>query len=96
MFLILDFIVLGKEVCYIKYGCFSDEVLFNNFLVFLFQFLLVFGIMYKFFIRVQFVMLQIIDDNDIIKLKVFGYDDVKVIVIFVYGFKGKYILYFEV
>lgn len=89
LFLILLFIALAKEVCYTKYGCFSDDAPFDNPSVPLPQAPSVIGSTYKHFTRVHSSTPQIIDDSDVTKLKASGYDDAKSTAILVHGFKGK-------
>ena len=82
----------GKEVCYSKYGCFSDDAPSDNPSVPLPQSPSVIGLTYKHFTRVQSATPQIIEDNDITKLKASGYDDAKTTAILVHGYKGKYLI----
>lgn len=86
----VHFNVLAKEVCFTKYGCFSDDAPFDNPSVPLPQAPSVIGTTYKHFTRVQSAAPLVIDDTDVTKLKASGYDDTKTTAVLVHGFKGKY------
>ncbi|XP_078354749.1 inactive pancreatic lipase-related protein 1-like isoform X2 [Oculina patagonica] len=84
-FLLVSF-SLAKEVCYTKYGCFNDNPPFDDPSVPLPQPPSAIGITYKHFTRAHSATPRIIDDSDVTKLKVSGYDDAKTTIIIVHGF----------
>ena len=85
----LHFIILAKEVCYGKYGCFSNAPPFDNPSVPLPQSPPVTGVTYKLFTRDHPAAPQILDDSNATKLKASSYDGAKTTAIIIHGFNGK-------
>ena len=83
------FIILAKEVCYGKYGCFSNAPPFDNPSVPLPQSPSVTGVTYKLFTRDHPAAPQILDDSNATKLKASSYDGAKTTAIIIHGFNGK-------
>ena len=87
--LFLFALVLANQVCYSKYGCFSDAPPFDNPTVPLPQAPSVIGVTYRVFSRAHPTVPRIIDDSDVTKLQSSDYDGAKNTVILIHGFKGK-------
>ncbi|MFA8343507.1 MAG: hypothetical protein ACEPO8_11115 [Rhodothermaceae bacterium] len=81
--------ITANAVCYGKYGCFTRDKPFNNFLVWLPQDPSDVGTSFHLYTRNNREISQIIDDNDEGKLKTSNFDISKRTIIVIHGFSGK-------